>query len=314
MEVFLMTEHEMEDLIAAHPKDFFPRKDMVLKGRQESFSGVGRFDLLFEDEHRTNVLMELKARAAKYEDASQLAKYKTALEERGERNVLMWLVATLIPKPVREFLDSIGIEYTEIHETEYRIATSRHNITFESESKKTTSSISIVAARGETATLQLPKQNQQGWSFGKPERSSGNASDFLARCDDSAKVFFSAFFEHQKTLTRKTQITWDHQSGFSMKFYFRRLGYVEVIWGFPAVNREGATSRNKQSLVFPFDFAVRRGVPEDFLNSFGQALAEGAPLSGGPKRPSIPVSYLSEAEAEHLLTTVSTFVEKASSI
>lgn len=136
MEVFLMTEHEMEDLIAAHPKDFFPRKDMVLKGRQESFSGVGRFDLLFEDEHRTNVLMELKARAAKYEDASQLAKYKTALEERGERNVLMWLVATLIPKPVREFLDSIGIEYTEIHETEYRIAASRHNITFESESKK----------------------------------------------------------------------------------------------------------------------------------------------------------------------------------
>jgi hypothetical protein len=309
-----MTEHEMEDLIAAHPKEFFPRKEMVPKGRQESFSGVGRFDLLFEDEHRTNVLMELKARPAKYEDASQLAKYKTALEQRGERNVLMWLVAPLIPRPVREFPDSIGIEYTEIHEAEYRVVALRHNITFESESRKTTSSTSIIAARVEAPTVEPDKQNQQRWSFGRTEKPSGNASDFLARCDDSAKAFFSAFFDHQKTLTRKTQITWNHQSGFSMQFYFRRLGYVEVIWGFPAVNRKGATSRNKQSLVFPFDFAVKRGVPEDFLNGFGQALAEGVILSGGSKRPSIPVSHLSQAEVEHILSTVSSYVEKASSV
>ncbi len=84
-----MTEREMEDLIAAYAEEFFPRRDMALKGRQESFSGVGRLDLLFEDEHHTNVLMELKAVPAKYDHASQLAKYKTALEQRGERNVLM---------------------------------------------------------------------------------------------------------------------------------------------------------------------------------------------------------------------------------
>jgi P4 family phage/plasmid primase-like protien len=126
----------MEDLIAAYPKEFFPRKDLVFKDRQGSFSGVGRFDLLFEDEHHTKVLMELKAVPAKYEHADQLGKYQTALEQRGEGNVVMWLVAPLIPKPVRDCLDRIGIEYTEIHEAEFRAVAERHNIAFDGEPEK----------------------------------------------------------------------------------------------------------------------------------------------------------------------------------
>ncbi len=51
----------------------------MLQERQGSFQGVGRFDLLFKDEFDTNILMELKARTAKYQDATQLAKYKDAL-------------------------------------------------------------------------------------------------------------------------------------------------------------------------------------------------------------------------------------------
>src|SRR5437879_4226021 len=100
-----MLEKLMEDLIAGFPKDFFPRKDLVLKDRQKSFAGVGRFDLLFEDEFQSQILMELKAVQARYEDATQLAKYKDELEARGERNIIMWLVAPRIPKTVCEFLD-----------------------------------------------------------------------------------------------------------------------------------------------------------------------------------------------------------------
>lgn len=69
-----MNEREMEGLLAAYPVEFFPRQSFVLKGRQQSFAGVGRFDLLFEDQFQSNILMELKARPAKYEDATQLAK------------------------------------------------------------------------------------------------------------------------------------------------------------------------------------------------------------------------------------------------
>ena len=65
-----MIEKEMEDLLAAHHEDFFPKKRLTLKGRQQSFAGVGRFDLLFEDEHGWLILMELKRGTLKYEDAS----------------------------------------------------------------------------------------------------------------------------------------------------------------------------------------------------------------------------------------------------
>jgi RecB family endonuclease NucS len=76
-----------------------------LLARQQSFAGVGRFDLLFSDRHGTNILMELKAITPKYDVADQLARYKDELERRGEKNILMWLVAPQIPNSIREFLD-----------------------------------------------------------------------------------------------------------------------------------------------------------------------------------------------------------------
>lgn len=129
-----MTEREMEDLIAAHVEEFFPRKLLVLKGRQGTFIGVGRFDLLFEDQFKNNLLMELKAVPAKLEVAEQLVKYKQALEVKGEKNVIMWLVAPVIPKHVADFLDRFGVEHTEIHEAEFRQIASRHSYSFVSES------------------------------------------------------------------------------------------------------------------------------------------------------------------------------------
>jgi hypothetical protein len=120
-----MLERDMEDLMAAHPKDFF-NKEFTLSGRQQSFANVGRFDLLFKDEFGWIILVELKARVAKYEDATQLAKYKDELSRRNETSVIMWLVAPHIPTSIREFLDGIGIEYTEIHETQFRRVAQRH--------------------------------------------------------------------------------------------------------------------------------------------------------------------------------------------
>ena len=126
-----MLERQMEDLIAAFPEDFFPGHGFVLEGRQRSFAGVGRFDLLFTDRYKTNVLMELKAVVARYDNADQLGRYKEALEAKGETNILMWLVATHIPHSVREMLERIGIEYTEIHETRFRRVAARNGRSIE---------------------------------------------------------------------------------------------------------------------------------------------------------------------------------------
>jgi hypothetical protein len=68
-----MTERQMEDLISQFPDEFFRGHGLVLRGRQQSLAEVGRFDLLFVDSYQTNILTELKARVAKYEDASQMA-------------------------------------------------------------------------------------------------------------------------------------------------------------------------------------------------------------------------------------------------
>jgi hypothetical protein len=126
-----MLESEMEDLIAAYTDEFFPDRGWKLTGRQGSFLDVGRFDLMFhEDRHDTNILMELKAGTAKFDVADQLFRYKDELQSRGEKNILMWLVAPQIPSSVREFLDGIGIEYTEIHAAIFRQVADRHGFLF----------------------------------------------------------------------------------------------------------------------------------------------------------------------------------------
>jgi hypothetical protein len=79
-----MTEKEMEDLIASYPAEFFPRRPLNLKGRQGTFCGIGRYDLLFEDHFKNNLVMELKAVPAKLEVGEQLVKYKQALAGCGK--------------------------------------------------------------------------------------------------------------------------------------------------------------------------------------------------------------------------------------
>jgi RecB family endonuclease NucS len=122
----------MEDLIAAFPGDFFHGKKLILKDRQKSFHGVGRFDLLFEDEFQRNILMELKARPARMEDTDQLVRYRDELVRLGVKNLLMWLVAPQIPRSMREFLDRFGIQYTEIHEVDFCDVAERHQIALDS--------------------------------------------------------------------------------------------------------------------------------------------------------------------------------------
>ncbi len=114
-----MLEREMEDLIAAHPDHFFPHHGFVLQGRQQSFRGVGRFDLLFVDRHGMSILMELKAVPAHYEVIDQIARYRDALVSLGSSNIIMWIVAPSIPPGMKDFLSHLGIEYTEIHQSAF---------------------------------------------------------------------------------------------------------------------------------------------------------------------------------------------------
>jgi hypothetical protein len=148
------------------------------------------------------------------------------------------------------------------------------------------------------------------WSFSKTAGSAEDAGDFLSRCDDAGKTFFTALFEAQKAASNHTKITCNHESGFSLQFYFHRFGFAPIVWGFPARNRDGKSIR--QRLDFPFDFSLRAKVPETFINEFGASLSSIVPFSGGGKRPSIPIAALSSGETLQIVETIFSFAAKAS--
>ncbi len=302
-----MTEREMEDLIAQYPEEFFPGRGLVLKGRQESFSGIGRFDLLFEDLHKTKILMELKAKPAKYENANQLAKYKQALEQQGEKHVIMmWLVAPLISTPIREFMDHVGIQYTEIHEVDFRHVAARHDYSFASEAGSRTKDVASTVSGTQKKSIERGSR----WSWGAAPSRGGDVNEFLSRCDERGKKFFSELFEAVKSVSNKAKITWDHESGFSLKFYFPRLKFVPMVWGFPATNKE--EKHRKQVLTFVFDRAARRGVPDEFIVELGQAITGKIACGGGDKQLTIQVADLDRGEADFVIKTIIEFAQKAS--
>jgi hypothetical protein len=308
----MISEWEMEELLAGYPEEFFPRRVLHLRNRQQPFAGVGRFDLLFQDQFDRNILMELKARPAKVDVADQLVKYKEALEEQGEKNVIMWLIALLIPKTVADFLDRFGVEHTEIHEAEFRQVGSRHAFVFKSDSGEKPAITETPTTKARWRADSRPVAKASSWSIAGTRSSDGSPEEFLQRCDSEGRAFFSALFERIKSLGTKARLTWNHESGFSLQFQFPRLGFAEMVWGFPLTNLQGKA--RAQKLVFPFDLAVRRGVPEEFLSSFADAIVERVSFTGGQKRPSILLNGLTATETDHAVKTIVEFAEKASAL
>jgi len=125
-----MLEREMEDLIAEFPDDFdcFHGKGLVLMGRQKTLPGFGRFDLLFEDRRHNKILMELKLGRTQVDEVMlQIDRYRDALENQGIADILMYVVATEIPKPHRRMLNNAEIECCEISEAEFRRVARKRN-------------------------------------------------------------------------------------------------------------------------------------------------------------------------------------------
>jgi hypothetical protein len=115
-----MREQQLEDLLAAYPDDFFPGRGFRLLGRQTPMSGVGRFDVLFEDHQQRKWLIELKAVPLKITDTDQVMRYYEELRQREPGTAFIpCFVAPHIPTPVRNYLDGKGIDHREITIAEF---------------------------------------------------------------------------------------------------------------------------------------------------------------------------------------------------
>lgn len=210
--------------------------------------------------------MELKAVPARYEHASQLAKYKQALERAGEAYVIMWLVAPLIPKPVRDFMDQIGIEYTEIHEAEYRAVAQRHGIFFESETHK--------------PAIAVPQRSSTPSRLGAPATSSdGNGPEL----EELRRLFLEQterFRAQVKASDAKAHFRMTYSLPSNGKNWF--ITFYPGEWGYPS-SEAGvhwelySTQRsNRPSALLILHIGVEKPLDPQYKNDFMRAVVSDA--------------------------------------
>lgn len=305
-----MIEREMQELLWLYPERFLnePLKQVAW----EPPSAVGRADLVFEDRHGRLLVIEVKHGKLPRGAIDQLLDYFGMMKQRfPDKPVELMVVANVIPAERRLTCESRDIECREISERVFRDVAAEFGYRFASEldAEQAASETPTSASRPRDTGGQKGDGRTPNWSFNRTEQSSGDAQDFLSRCDEKGKTFFTALFDAQKAVSSQTRITWKHESGFSLQFYFHRIGFAPLVWGFPARNRDGRSIR--QRLDFPFDFSLRAGVPEVFINEFGASLSSLVPFSGGGKRPSISIAELQSDDIKRIVDMVFSFVAKA---
>ena len=235
-----MVEREMQELLWLYPERFL--NEPLKKFAWETSSTIGRADLVFEDRHGRLLIIEVKRGKLPRGAIDQLLDYFGMMKQRlPDKPVELMVVANLIPAERRVTCESRDIECREISEKTFREVAAEFAYTFVSEANllPATSQAPIRSSpRGDTA-VQKVGGGKSSWSFSRAADSTSDALDFLSRCDDRGKNFFTALFEAQKAASNHTKITWKHESGFSLHFYFPRVGFAPVVWGFPAENRDG---------------------------------------------------------------------------
>jgi hypothetical protein len=303
-----MNEKEMQELLWRYPERLL--NEPLRQFGWEVSSDVGRADLVFEDRHGRLLIIEVKKGKLQRGAIDQLLDYFGMMKLRfPERAVELMVVANVIPPERQIACENRDIECRAIAEKTFRDVAAEVGYVFASELSMSRLPTNLPTSSS-TGRHTAGSKETQPWSFSRTVQPPGDEQDFLSRCDEEGRRFFTALFEAQKAAPSQTRITWNHKSGFSMQFYFHRIGFAPIVWGFPAKNREGKSVR--QRLDFPFDFSVKAGVPEAFVGELGAALSSLVPFSGGGKRPSIPIVALQADEITQIIQTIFTFAVRSS--
>ena len=109
-----MLEKDIENLVANYPEEIFPGEGFKLIGQQITIEGR-RLDILFEDKHKRQVIIEVKRGILTREASGQIAEYYGLLKNENKDNIYeLILCANIIPKERKTFLETIGIECKEL--------------------------------------------------------------------------------------------------------------------------------------------------------------------------------------------------------
>jgi len=106
-----MKESDLESVLAKYPD--LIEAGLILRGRQVTVYGR-RMDLLFDDEHKRKLIVELKAGPIKDEHIGQILSYEGMLLSADNPDIRVKLVGTRVPPNIRKTLDHHGIGWKEI--------------------------------------------------------------------------------------------------------------------------------------------------------------------------------------------------------
>jgi Endonuclease NucS len=265
----------------------------------------GRADLVFEDQFGRLLIIEVKRGKLPREAIGQLLDYFGMMKHRHtNKSVEMMVVAWSIPPERRISCENRDILCRDISEKTFRDIATEVGYVFSSEGAQSDGA-SVVP----TGRIEQKPTNGSRWSFNKAGESAADEKEFLARCDEKGREFFSSLFNLQKSVASQTKITWKHESGFSLQFYFHQVGFAPLVWGYPARNRDGR--HISQRLVFPFDRSLKVGVTEEFVNEFGSHLLDLVPISGGEKQLNVSIAALNADQSKKVLEAIQRFADKA---
>jgi hypothetical protein len=116
----MFTEKMMEDAISNDPEKYLGEKGLKLIKRQFSI-GECRYDLLFEDRYGGKLIVELQKGTLNREHFLRIMYYQLEYRVKyPDEFTDLWVIANRIPFDKRSKLDSLGIKWMEISESEFK--------------------------------------------------------------------------------------------------------------------------------------------------------------------------------------------------
>jgi hypothetical protein len=197
-----MVEREMQELLWRYPERFL--NEPLKQFAWETSSDVGRADLVFEDRHARLPVIEVKHGKLPRGAVDQLLDYFGMMKQRfPDKAVELTVVANAIPSERRLTCESRDIECREISERRFRDVAVQVSYKFASEANQPQHAPVIPLSRQDTRIQQVRK-DASSWSFSQAPDSTGDAQDFLSRCDEDGRNFFTALFDAQRAVSSQT--------------------------------------------------------------------------------------------------------------
>ncbi len=126
-----MLEKDIENLLAKYPNEFFPDYSLRFMGQQVKL-GTYYADVVFENPKGEMVVVEIKRGILRREAIGQIIEYYGMLKQKEpNKNILLYLVANVIPKEMTVFLkEKLGIKFIEIPASKIWEVAERHSYQF----------------------------------------------------------------------------------------------------------------------------------------------------------------------------------------